>query len=70
MSNLNSDSTIESEFKLGTIHKRCPQEGGEGAKGKRTHADMGDNVGGSSKGGRPLLVRNQSTELFGGEKIL
>ena len=26
--------------------------------------------GGSNKGGHPLLVKNRSTELFGGEKIL
>ena len=32
---------------LGVIHKRCPQERGEGVKQKRTPADMGG--GGQAK---------------------
>ena len=35
----------------GVIHKRRPQGGGRGVKGKGTRADIGG--GGSSKGGRP-----------------
>ena len=36
---------------LGVIHKRRPQGGGRGFKGKGTRADIGG--GGPSKGGRP-----------------
>ena len=36
---------------LGVIHKRIPQGGGRGVKGKGTRAGIGG--GGLSKGGRP-----------------
>ena len=52
---------------MGPSIKDVSKRGKEG-QSERTHADMGGE--GSSKGGRPLLVNNRSTELFRGEKIL
>ena len=52
---------------MGPSIKDVRKRGKEG-QSERTHADMGGE--GSSKGGRPLLVNNRSTELFRGEKIL
>ena len=41
------------------------REGGQGEKKTCGHGGEG-----SSKGGRPLLVKSRSTELFSGENVI
>ena len=52
---------------MGPSIKDVRKRGEGGSKEKDTCGHGGE---GSSKGGRPLLVKNRSTELFRGEKIL